>query len=36
MIKWLSSITISETESQSFYHFMDNRGELCRYFVGCE
>lgn len=25
MIKWLTSITISETESQSFYHYMDNR-----------
>lgn len=25
MIKWLTNITISETESQSFYHYMDNR-----------
>lgn len=25
MIKWLTRITISETESQSFYHYMDNR-----------
>ncbi|PNH10814.1 Nitrate reductase [NADH] [Tetrabaena socialis] len=25
MVKWLSEITVTETESQNFYHFMDNR-----------
>jgi len=25
MVKWLTNITISETESQSYYHFFDNR-----------
>lgn len=25
MVKWLSEITVTEQESQNFYHFMDNR-----------
>nr|QPB70507.1 NitA [Volvox powersii] len=25
MVKWLSEITVTEVESQNFYHFMDNR-----------
>ncbi|PNW79324.1 hypothetical protein CHLRE_09g410950v5 [Chlamydomonas reinhardtii] len=25
MVKWLSEITVMDTESQNFYHFMDNR-----------
>lgn len=25
MVKWLEEITVKETESDSFYHFYDNR-----------
>jgi nitrate reductase (NAD(P)H) len=25
MVKWLSEITVTETESDNHYHFMDNR-----------